>query len=128
MPKENFSEETEKNKELLRQKLEDSSEIKVDPVISLETLLLYVKEKKRIMFIVDKDFNIYLSPGEHRYLLGRLKIEARDCLLSGGSFQILPNEILSFAYHELGPVIAAIPEATQNKIKRFLKSKGVQFR
>lgn len=121
-------EEVKRERELLRQKLEDSIEVRVDPVISLETLLLFVKNKKMIMFILDSNFRLFLTPGEHRYLLGRLDIETKDCLISSGTFQIKSDEKISFWYsHELGPVISIIPEIAQTKIKQFLKSQGIEI-
>lgn len=103
-------------------------EVKIDPVINLETLLPYVKENHDVLFIIDGRFNIYLSmENQHIYLLSRLGLSTNDCFISSGSFKILHNNLISFRYHELGQVISVIPEVAQEKIKKFLRSKGVEF-
>ncbi len=125
----NFSpdEKEKKERELFRQKLEDSFFVKIDPTISSTELLAYIREGRRIMFIVDNNFNIFLTPGQHRFLLSRLKIEEGNCPISAGSFQIGSDGVINFGYHESKPVISVIPETAQTKIKQFLTSKGIEI-
>ena len=74
MPEGNFSQESseKQQRELYRQRLEESFIVKSDPVMPLDKILGYVKEKHRIMFIVDDNFNIFLTLRLHNDLLNTL--------------------------------------------------------
>ncbi len=110
--------------------LEGLLEIKVDPSLSLKDILDFIKigNYEWARFIITENFNLILSLHKHNEFVRILGVEREDCLLPDGDFRIEKNsQKMEFAYSWHEPEkIKNIRKAAENKLKNFLKSKGIE--
>ena len=90
MPEGKFSKTENKKLELTRQEIERNLEISGNSFATeSETELLFrVGQRDWCNFIIDENFKVFFSLEEHNFLLTRINLNKKDCLVSSGSFHI----------------------------------------
>jgi hypothetical protein len=121
-----------KLKELTPEELEGLLEIHFDPSLSVQKVLDFVRkgsDYQWVRFIVTENFNLILSLNMHNKLVTKMGIDREACLVPDGDFRIQKDSTkIEFAYSFYEPEkMANIRKAAENKIKNFLKSKGIEI-
>lgn len=78
-----------------------------------------------MQFIVDENYNIILGGGFHNGMSVLNGIDKSRSLIQDGQVRI-KNNLTEFTYRTHGVAISLL-EATENKIKFFLREKGIKF-
>ena len=106
--------------------LESFLEVQIEAENSTGGQLLEKLRTELVKFIVTSEHDIIISNLDHEIIMARHGEGRRECLLTDGLFRSSADGellIVGYTYNETER-IPHIHEATENKIKEFLVSKG----
>lgn len=106
--------------------LESFLEVKVEAVNFTQDQLFEKLRTELVKFVVTSKHDVIISNLDHEIIMARHGEHRRECLLTDGLFRTSANGerlIFGYTYNETER-IPHIHEATENKIKEFLVSRG----
>ena len=127
MPEKIFSRKLNTQPELTRQDLESLMRIKDDSDMSEAAFLAKINAGPAGTFIVDNNFNVFLSLNFHHILLKRLGVSTSNCLVSSANFGIDSKRKLKFTYSNPDEKKTVVHEVAEDKIRKLFKSKGLDI-
>ncbi len=117
-----------KEKELTEEQLEDLIEIKVSQGSTWEDIKKNKEGGAFLRFIVTKDFNVYLGPGNntHDGIMEDNGLVSEDCVITNGALIERNNGNLIFSYQ--ATPVTVLHLAAEKKIIKFFKDRGVELK